>query len=222
MYNLPYFKEDDVSIIKEFILQYPFAFLTGSDEKSRPVATQIPVFLEEENEKLFISGHMMRNTDHHKAFMQNNEALVVFTGPHCYVSATWYSDPHQASTWNYMSVHARGKINFPGDEALVEVLRKTTLHFEKMNGQSTTIFDNLPDEYRKKLMPAIVAFRIELTSLENVFKLSQNRDKDSYINIIEKLSQGDQNERDIANEMKQRLDSLFPPGENDRAQNPEP
>ena len=71
-------------------------------------------------------------------------------------------------------------------------------------------------------MPEIVAFRIELTSLENVFKLSQNRDRDSYINIIEKLSQGDQNERDIANEMKQRLDSLFPPGENDRAQNPEP
>jgi transcriptional regulator len=50
----------------------------------------------------------MRKTDHHKAFHENPQALVVFTGPSSYVSATWYTNPHMGSTWNYMSVHLRG------------------------------------------------------------------------------------------------------------------
>jgi len=104
----------------------------------------------------------MKNTDHHKAFLNNENVLVVFTGHHTYVSATWYSNPHQASTWNYMSVHAKGIIRFLDDTALEDVLRKTTLHFENHNQQSTTIFDNLPIEFKQKVMKVILAFEIEV------------------------------------------------------------
>jgi transcriptional regulator len=85
----------------------------------------------------------MKNTDHHKAFMHNDQALAVFTGRHTYVSATWYSNPHIASTWNYMSVHMKGTIRLLEDGALIDVLRKTSLHFENYNPASTTIYDNL-------------------------------------------------------------------------------
>jgi transcriptional regulator len=152
----------------------------------------------------------MRNTDHHKAFLRNENVLVVFTGNHTYVSATWYSDPHIASTWNYMSVHVRGIIRFLDEAALEEVLRKTTLHFENYNHQSTTVFDNLSAEFKKKFMPAIVAFEIEIREMDNVFKLSQDRDAESYHNIIGKLKGQGEDGKVIAAEMEQRRKRLFP------------
>ena len=108
MYNLPYFKEEDQEVVLEFMRKHPFVFLTGVNEENKPVATQVPVFIDEKDGKFFLTGHIMRNNDHHKAFEKNPNVLAVFTGPHVYVSATWYDDPHQASTWNYMSVHAKG------------------------------------------------------------------------------------------------------------------
>ena len=213
MYDLPYFKEKDETVIKQFIDQNPFAFLSGCDAENKPVATQVPVFIEEENGKKILRGHIMRNTDHHKAFLHNPNVLVVFTGHHTYVSATWYSDPHQASTWNYMSVHAKGEIRFLDESALADVLRKTTLHFENYNKHSTTVFDNLPEDYKKKLMKAIVAFEIEVKELSNVFKLSQNRDPESYENIKKKLKAQNADGQAIAEEMEKRTRNLFPDNE---------
>ena len=210
MYNLPYYKEKDPQVIKEFIDQHPFAFLIGCDSENRPVATQVPVFIEEQNGRKILRGHIMRNTDHHKAFGDNKNVLVVFTGNHTYVSGTWYSNPYIASTWNYMSVHVRGFIRFLDDDALEDVLRKTTLHFENYNKQSTTIFDNLPLEFKQKVMHAIVAFEIEVTEMDNVFKLSQDRDYASYINIKEKLKQQGADGQIIAAEMEKRTKELFP------------
>jgi len=193
----------------DFIHKHPFAFIAGCDEHNKPVATQIPVFIEEREGKLFLTGHMMKSTDHHKGFEKNPNVLCVFTGNHTYVSATWYSNPHQASTWNYMSVHVKGQLRFLDDKGLIDVLRKTTLHFENHDASSTTVFDNLPEEYTSKLMKAIVAFEVEVESIDNVFKLSQNRDRESYQHIIEKLKEGDVDGRAIAEEMKKRESNLF-------------
>jgi transcriptional regulator len=134
----------------------------------------------------------------------------VFTGPHTYVSATWYDNPHQASTWNYMSVHAKGTLRFTDEKGLEELLRKLTLHFEKNNIQSSTVFDNLPADYRQRLLKAIIAFEIEVTAIDNVFKLSQNRDKKSYHNIISKLKEeGDKDAGAMADIMKARIEKVF-------------
>lgn len=210
MYDLPYHKEQNEQVIKEFIDRYPFAFLSGSDSESNPVATQVPVFIEEKDGRKILRGHIMKNTDHHKAFFHNNKVLVVFTGHHTYVSGTWYSNPHTPSTWNYMSVHAKGMIRFLDDTALVDVLRMTTLHFENHNQESTTIFDNLPAEYTQRLMKAIVAFEIEVKEIDTVFKLSQDRDAKSYDNIIERLKEQGEDGKVIAAEMIKRKKQVFP------------
>jgi transcriptional regulator len=209
MYNLPYYKEKDPKVVLDFIHQHPFAFIAGVSEEGRPVATQIPVFIEERNGKLFMTGHMMRQTDHHKAFEKNPNVLCVFTGNHTYVSGSWYSDPHQASTWNYMSVHVKGKLSFLDEEALIEVLKKTSLHFEKNDRQSPTVYDNLSPDYTGRLMKAIVAFEVEVESMDHVFKLSQNRDQKSYSDIIEKLESQDADGIAIAAEMKKRTGQVF-------------
>lgn len=212
MYSFSYFKEQDQRLIQDFMEEHPFVFLTGSFASGKQVATQIPVLVEERNGELFVQGHIMRNTDHHKAFVENPNALVVFTGPSAYVSASWYSDPKTGSTWNYMSVHVTGQVRFMTNEQLVELMRKFTLKFEGGNTQSETIYDNLPNTFLDKMMPAIVGFEIKAEFVDNVFKLSQNRDEQSYDNIISKLEERGGDSATIANEMKKRKDQLFAPG----------
>jgi transcriptional regulator len=212
MYNFSYFKEKDKHTILEFIEENPFAFMTGSYSSGAQVATQIPILLEERDGELFLQGHIMRNTDHHKAFVENPNALIVFNGPSCYVSASWYNNPQIGSTWNYMSVHIAGQVNFMMDEELIAFMRKLTLKFEKGNTQSLTFYDNLPEQFLNKMMPAIVGIEIKAEKIENVFKLSQNRDEKSYLNIISKLEQLGGNSALIAAELKKRKAELFPDG----------
>ncbi len=207
MYDLPYYKDTDEQAVRAFMEKHPFAFLTGCDSQGMPVATQVPVFMEERDGCMVLSGHIMKNTDHHKAFTQNANVLAVFTGPHTYVSARWYSDPNVPSTWNYMSVHARGTIRFLDDAGLKDMLQKTSLYFEGDDSRSPTVFNNLSPELMQKLMKAIVAFEVDVTEIRHVFKLSQEKDETSYRNIIDKLMAQDEDGRAIAAEMKKRTGS---------------
>lgn len=212
MYHFSYFKESDKEVLFQFLDNYPFAFLTGSNKTGEQVATQIPILFEEREGSLYLQGHIMRNTDHHKAFMENPQVLAVFTGPSTYVSASWYTNPQIGSTWNYMSVHAKGKMYFLSDEGLIQLMKKLTLKYENNNTSSPTIYDNLPESFLAKMLPAIVGFEIKVEAMENVFKLSQNRDEKSYRNIIAQLAKQGGNGALIAAEMKNRLDMLFPEG----------
>lgn len=212
MYNLSYFKEADKQVLLQFLHDQPFAFLTGSTATGRQVATQVPMLAEERDGRLYLQGHFMKNTDHHKAFMENPQALAVFTGPNAYVSASWYTHPHIGSTWNYMSVHCRGNIRLTSGDELVSLMKKLTLRFENNNADSPTFFDNLPAGFINKMMPAITGFEIAVDELENVFKLSQNRDEASYHNIIKHLEAQGGNSALVAAEMKKRHEQLFPAG----------
>jgi transcriptional regulator len=109
-----------------------------------------------------------------------------------------------------MSVHARGKIRFLPDKGLIALMKKLTLKFENGNTSSPTFYDNLPDTYLNKMLPAISGFEIKVEELENVFKLSQNRDEKSYRNIISQLEKQSGNALLVAEEMKKRLVQLFP------------
>ena len=209
MYSLPYFKEGDQEVVLEFMRKHSFVFLTGVNEENKPVATQVPVFIDERDGKLFLTGHIMRNNDHHKAFEKNPNVLAVFASPHVYVSATWYDDPRQASTWNYMSVHAKGTIKFGNKEDLIAILKRLTLHYENNNPASTTVFNNLTSEYTEPLLKAIVAFEVEVISIDNVFKLSQNRNEKSFQNIMDKLNEQGSDGKFIAGEMKKIQHQLF-------------
>ena len=209
MYKLPYYHEEDEEIVKQFVRDNPFAFLSGVNANNEPVATQIPMFIDERDGKFFLSGHIMRNTDHHKAFEQTPHVLTVFTGANTYVSGTWYDNPYQPSTWNFMSVHAKGTIRFGNDEELIAILKRLSLHYENNNSNSTTIYDNLPIENTARLIKAIVAFEIEITSLEHVFKLSQDRDEKSYDNIVDKLKVQGGDAEEIAVIMENRKSKVF-------------
>jgi transcriptional regulator len=211
MYNLPYYKEQDAEVVKQFMREHPFAFLAGSDDEHKPVTTQVPVFIDEKDSKLYLTGHIMRNTDHQKAFAYNPNVLAVFTGPNTYVSSGWYDkkeDKQQGSTWNYMSVHVKGQMRFLDEEALINILKRTTNHFEN-DPHSEVNFEHIPTEYIERMIKAIVAFEIEVIEMDNVFKLSQNRDEKSYNNIIQQLKKQSGGGKEIAELMEKRKGQVF-------------
>jgi transcriptional regulator len=108
-----------------------------------------------------------------------------------------------------MSVHAKGTIRFGDYDDLVAILKRLTLHYENNNAASTTVFDNLSSSYKEPLMKAIVAFEVAVASIDNVFKLSQNRNEKSFNNIIAKLEKQGSDGRFIAKEMRKRHQQLF-------------
>lgn len=210
MYNLPYHKEQNEQKVDAFVKQYPFAFLSGCDSANKPIATQVPVFIEKKDGRKILRGHIMKNTDHHRAFLHNANVLVVFTGKHTYVSGTWYRNPHTPSTWNYMSVHIRGIIRFVSDTELEDILQETSLYFEGQNEHSPTVYSNLPPDFKQNALRLIAGFEIDIKETDTVFKLSQDRDAESYHHIIKKLKEQNEDGRVIAAEMEKRAKDLFP------------
>ena len=205
MYKLPYFTETDHENIIAFIRENPFAIVTGFGEKY-PVASHLPLQLHiKEDGKMFFSGHLMKNTDHHKAFEKNEHVLLIFNGPHSYVSASWYTEKNVASTWNYITVHAKGKIRFTDEEGTYNAIKAITDQYE--GADSPASFENLSAEYVNRLIKAIIGFEIEVTEMDNVFKLSQNHTAETRKSIVDHLRESsDSNAHTIALEIDKRID----------------
>ena len=204
MYKLPYFTETDPENIHVFIRENPFAIVTGFGDEY-PVASHLPLQMEiRENGKIFFSGHLMKNTDHHKAFEKYEHVLLIFNGPHSYVSASWYTEKNVASTWNYMAVHAKGKIRFTDEDGTYNAIKSITDKYEGTG--SAASFENLPAAYVNRLIKAIVGFEIEVTEMDNVFKLSQNHNPETMKSIADHLRDlGDTNAQHIATEVDKRI-----------------
>jgi transcriptional regulator len=207
MYKKPYFMQEDRAAIVAFMHAHAFVTLIGT-KNGMPVATQVPVMIEEEGQQITLVGHVMKGTDHHRAFQQNNAALILFTGPHCYVSSSWYTEP-MGATWNYQTVHARGNLTLLEGEDTIDVICRLTAQYERGQEQPL-LLDRMPADEVADAPKAIAGFRMVVESLSAVFKLSQNRDDVSYVNIVEQLRKsGDVDAVRVAEEMVRRRMGLF-------------
>ena len=209
MYNVPHFKTANQDEVIAFMKQHPFIVLCGTNAEGKPVATHIPALIEERDGKLFLLAHIMHKQEHTKAFETNPNVLAIFSSAHTYVSAGWYENKQVASTWNYQAVHAKGVLNFLDLQGLRSLLTRLTDHFEN-DPHSPASVRKMDETYVSNMMKAIVAFEIEITAVEHVFKLSQNRDAKSYENIIEHLKEQDADSKTIADEMQKRKSQIFP------------
>jgi len=202
MYDIPYFKADHPEEVLSYMRAHPFALICGADGKGIPAATQVPFLFEQRDDRLFLQGHFMKKQDHTNAFYQNPNVLVVFSGAHAYVSASWYENQKQASTWNYQSVQVSGTLEFRGDHFLLQLLTRLTEHFEAPG--SPALVKHMDEAYVQRMMQAIVGFEVEVRSIRHVFKLSQNRDDKSRANIINQLALQDEDAREIARTMEEK------------------
>ena len=188
MYSLKHFKADNQEEVLAFMKAHPFITLCGVDENNESVATHLPVLFEERNGKLYLLAHAMRKQDHTIAFKKNRHVLAIFSSNNSYISASWYDTKNIASTWNYKAVHARGIVCFLDDKGLYDLLVKLTNHFEATT-ESPAAVKHMDEKYITDNMKAIVAFEIELTNIQHVFKTSQNRseaDKKSISDVLDK------------------------------------
>ena len=155
----------------------------------------------EDGETLWIYGHMSRANPLWKMFDKNPEVLVLFQGPHTYVSPTWYNHVN-VPTWNYQSVHLYGKPKLVTDNTESHgILKRLIDRYETATSYS---LEGLPQDFVEKEIRGIAAFRIEVTQIEANYKLSQNRDEESYQSIVDHLDQRpDDYSHAIAKAMKQ-------------------
>lgn len=208
MYQMPYFTETNQFEVLDFMRSHSFITLIGS-LNGQSVATQIPIMIQGDINNLTLIGHVMRETDHCKALMSNPNVLALFTGAHCYVSAGWYAERGHASTWNYISVHARGTIKILNDRETLQVITEQTRMFEE-NQPKPQFVSALSEDYLQAGISAIAGFEMKVEELYPIFKLSQNRDDKSYQNIVYMLeAQEDSGSHDIALEMRKRRKQLF-------------
>lgn len=123
----------------------------------------------------------MRKTAHWHAFHHASEAHVSFTGPDAPIRASWLQDKGFGGTWNYMAVHMRGTLSFLPESELFDFLRELKNSYETEPEYS---FENLPPDYVPRLINGIEGFRIEVSAMEAVFKLSQNRSEEEVRRVI--------------------------------------
>ena len=208
MYRMPDFTEPDQKNVLDFMHAHPFVTLIGNDG-NHSAATQVPVLIEKREGTLSLRGHLMKKTDHHTALLNNPEVLVLFMGPQCYVSSSWYSERGTGGTWNYITVHVRGRVRFFEEEETITQLQDLTRRFEK-HQRYPELVENMPPEYVNTLVKAIAGFEITVQSVEPIFKLSQNKDDDTYEKIVNELnSLNDYSANEIADEMVKRRPHLF-------------
>jgi transcriptional regulator len=189
MYKLPPFEEKDSEKVLEFMEAHSFVTLIGFDG-FYPVATQIPVIIHNTAEGIRLIGHVMIKTDHFNAFSKHENVMVLFTGPHAYISASVYEQPASASTWNYASVQAKGKLKFMDGVGTRAAIKQLTDRFE--NPHSPAAFSKMDDSYIEKHLKAIAGFEIVVEELNAVFKLSQNHSKSNREAIVKNLAESNE------------------------------
>lgn len=201
----------DPALLFDLMRQFSFATLVTSHEGA-PFATHLPfVVYPERGPRGTLVAHMARGNmqwrDLGEAGAAGHEALVIFQGAHAYISPSWYMDHVQdrmnVPTWNYMVVHAYGVPRLIEDERRVrDELRALVNQYE--SGFETPWTMDLPDDYLRKLLGAIVAFEIPITRLEGKFKLSQNRSQGDQMRVIERLlASEDANAQGVGAAMRQ-------------------
>ncbi len=188
MYIPKAFREDDISRLHTFMEAYSFATLVTQHE-GMPFATHLPFLLDaERGPNGILLAHMARANPQWHDFASAQEVLVIFQGPHTYISPSWYEVELSVPTWNYAVVHAYGLPHLIEDGEELYKLLKTLIQTHEANFEKQWPFQ-LPDDYLQKMMRGIVGFEIEITRLEGKFKLSQNRTENERENVIAALQE---------------------------------
>ena len=186
--------------------EYGFAMLVTNGQRGL-VASHLPILVDASQGPLgTLTGHFARANEQSTDIGQ--DALIIFSGPHTYISPTWYEAPNTVPTWNYVAVHAYGVLEPVTDRNdLTRILSELTTKYEQPR-QNPWAYDG-STEFHQKLMDGIVGFRVEITRLEGKWKLNQNHPPERRKKVIQALQQvGGENQLAIANLMQATLPDL--------------
>lgn len=200
MYIPELYKNENQEEINAFLQKNSFGILINRT-KGKLWATHIPLELDKnENGKSILFGHISKENPQWESFESDTNVLAIFSGPHSYISSSWY-EKENVPTWNYIAVHVYGKIKIIEGAAVVASLKKLTDKYEQ-NSENPVRIEELSSKTMRQTS-GIVAFEIEIESIEGVKKMSQNRNEKDYHNIISELEKAKETAAiEVANVMK--------------------
>jgi transcriptional regulator len=181
---------DDRRFLHDFMDEFAFVDLVTVTPSLR--ITHIPVWLDRTAGPYgTIHGHISRQNPQNSTFDGKETGVIVFHGPHGYISPTWYAATgNVVPTWNFAVVHATGKLRpVEGRKELNDLLAKLIAKFESYEGTSYD-FTRIDDTYKYGLMGGIIGFEMEVELLEGKFKLGQDRSPADKASLLKKLGQG--------------------------------
>ena len=200
MYIPKHFREEDEQEIESFIKANSFGIIV-SVQDNIPVGTHIPFMVEKRDDDLILRAHIARANTQKESLTDGARVLIIFPGPHTYISSTWYKNT-SVPTWNFMSVHAYGTVRLIDDEELYTSLSDLV----KVNeGEGGHDINSYPDDYVRKLMKGVIGFEVKVDEIQAKYKLSQNKKDDDREGVYKGLSEReDEHSRQILNEMKKK------------------
>lgn len=193
MYTPKSFRNDDPTDWYALIRAHNFALII-SEGPSGPVATHVPFLLEVDGQgAAVLRGHFARANPQWRYFRDDREVLVVFQGPHAYVSPVWYEDRSvNVPTWNYAAVHVYGVPRIVENLSSVRDLLSALSARHESGAPDPWSIEELPQQAVGALAKGLVAFDIPVSRVEAQFKLSQNRAPADRAGVIRGLdAQGD-------------------------------
>lgn len=204
MYIPSSFQEADRPTLYDFIERNSFGVLV-SQHCDVPFATHLPFLLDRDAGQFgTLVGHMARANPHWKQATGQN-VLVIFSGPHAYISPTWYEAAHVVPTWNYVAVHAYGTLRLIEEpDSVLEIVRSSVEYYERTMPRPWTL-DESPT-FIDRLLTQIVGFRIAIERIEGKWKLNQNHPAERRARVVNALSaRGDENATAIAELMRRQM-----------------
>jgi transcriptional regulator len=186
---------NDRGLLMEAMRRWSFAIVFGCGTDGSAVATHLPLVIHDEGEHGVLEGHFARANPHWSS-LAGKETLVVFSGPHSYVSPSLYTNPQSVPTWNYIAIHATGPMELiEGDHDKDMLLKNLIAVHEPAYAEQ---WREAPESYRKSMLSGIVGFRIPIVKIEGKFKLSQNRPDRDRRNVEAAHAAGSPDERELA------------------------
>ncbi len=174
----------ELSEAHDFIDELGFGVIVSSSLNG----THIPFVLHRtEGENGVLYSHCAKVNPHWKE-LEGTEALIIFTGPHSYISPSWYAQSPAVPTWNYAAVHAYGKVSLLNGQQTLDVVEEVV---DKYEPELLVKRDVITDEFRDKLLSGIVGFKVELSNVEGKLKLGQQRKTDDQVGVYNALKNSD-------------------------------
>jgi transcriptional regulator len=198
MYVPPHFKEDRVEVLHETIRKRGIGTLV-TFERGEMIASHVPMLIDPEPAPYgTLIGHVSRGNPQGRAVDGAVETLAIFLGAEAYVTPSWYATKRETGkvvpTWNYVAVHAYGKVRFFSDkDRLLNIVRRLTATHEAGRAEPWAVSD-APADFVDGLLKGIVGFELPIRRLEGKWKMSQNRPAEDRAGVVEGLRADDETE----------------------------
>jgi transcriptional regulator len=178
------YKNENEEEIRTFLVQNSFGVLVNQTN-GKLCATHIPLELDTNVAgKEILLGHISKENPQWKGFTDNDQVLAIFSGPHSYISSSWYNHEN-VPTWNYIAIHVYGKIKIIEGEPVIHLLKKLVDKYER-NSENPIRIEDLSQKTMMQTF-GIVAFEIEIQEIQAAKKMSQNRNEIDHSTIILEL-----------------------------------